>query len=58
MMVCSYHFSSLGAGDRELKISILLPVAKQQRKLRQETVVVGARSRNGLGVGVAIDATL
>lgn len=52
----SYHFRSLSAGDGELEVGILLPVAEKQREFAQEAIVDTPESRDGLGTRVPVDA--
>lgn len=54
----SHHLRRLSARDRELQVGILLPVPEQQRVLGQKAVVDAPHGRNGLRVGVAVDAAL
>jgi hypothetical protein len=46
----SYHLCGFSAGYGELQIGILLPVAKEEGKLREKAIVVGANSGDSLGV--------
>lgn len=52
--ICPYHFGRLGARDVEFEISILLPVAEQQRKLEEESIVCGAKGGQGLWARVSV----
>ncbi len=51
----AYHFGRLWAGDVELEVGVLLPVAEEQRELKEETVVRVTESRQCLRAGVAIE---
>jgi len=53
-----YHLRRLSAGDRELEVGILLPVAEKKRKFRKEAIVDFAQGGNGLRTGVAVDTSL
>lgn len=53
----AYHLCRFSASYREFQISILLPVAEEQRKLGEEAIIGVTRSGDGLRVGVAVDAT-
>lgn len=50
----THHLCGFGAGDIELLIGILLPVAEQKRELEKEAVVSVAEGRNSLGARVPI----
>lgn len=54
----AYHLCSFSASDREFKIGIFLPVSEKKREFGEEAIVRVANGGNGLGIGIAIDATL
>lgn len=53
----THHFRRLGTCDGKLEVGILLPVAEKQREACEEAVVCVSRSCNGLGAGVAVEAS-
>ena len=52
-----HHIRSLGTGYRELEVGVLLPVAKEERELSEETVVDASDSSDGLRARVSVDPT-
>lgn len=53
----SHHLSRLGSGDVELHVGIFLPVAEEERKLEEETIVGIAERGQRLGARVAIETS-
>lgn len=53
-----HHLRRLSPTNRKLEISVLFPVAKEQRELGQEAVVDVAHEFNGRRAGVARHAAL
>lgn len=52
----AYHLCRFSASYRELQIGIFLPVTEQKWELGEKAIIGVARSGDGLGVGVAVDA--
>ena len=52
------HLGRLGASNGKLQVGILLPVAEEERKLREEAVVHVAHELDGGRAGVARHAAL
>ena len=52
------HLGRLGAGNIELEVGILFPVAKQEGEFEEELIVRVAQRREGLRARVAIQATV
>lgn len=53
----AYHVCCFGSRDREFQIRIFLPVSKEQRELCEKSIVDASYGCNGLGVGIAVDAS-
>ena len=47
MQAVAYHFSRLGAANRELEIGILLPVSEEEGEFVEEAVVDVANKLDG-----------
>ena len=54
----TYHLSRLSPTDGELEICILLPVAEEQRELRQKLIVGVSGSCDSLRARVSVQSTL
>lgn len=53
----TYHICCFGSRDGEFQIRIFLPVPKEQRELGEESIVHVSCGCDGLGVGIAVDAS-
>ena len=54
----TYHICRFSARNRKLQIGIFLPVSKEQRELGEESIINASCCRDGLGIGIAVDASL
>lgn len=54
----THHFCSLGAGNGEFQVGILLPVAEEEREFGKEAVVGLAEGSDGMRTGIPVDTTL
>ena len=54
----THHVCCFSPRDGEFQIGIFLPVSKKQREFGQESIKDVSRSCDGLGVGIAVDASL
>lgn len=55
---CSYYLRRFRARDRELEVGVLLPVAKEERELGEESVEDLSGCGYGLGAGVSVQTAL
>lgn len=55
-LAMTYHLRRLRTTDGELEVGILLPVAKEERKPREKSVVCVSSRCDRLWAGVAVEA--